>query len=118
MDDILCIHDDPDTILTQKDKYFPLKPDSVGEPDIYLGAKLKLMQLENGVWAWGLSPSKYVQEALRNCKKYIGENLLGFYKLMQLVPNPFRTDYQPELDVSPELPPEHASYYQSLMGIF
>ncbi len=76
------------------------------------------MQLENGVWAWGLSPSKYVQEAMRNCKKYIGENLPKFYQLTWLAPNPFPTDYRPELDVSPELPPEHASYYQSLMGIF
>ncbi|KAL7460152.1 hypothetical protein ACHAXS_000616 [Conticribra weissflogii] len=56
------------------------------------------MQLENGVWAWGLSPSKYVQEAIP--------------------PNPFPTDYLPEPDTSPELPPEHTSYYQSLMGIY
>ncbi len=116
MDDILCIHDDPDSVLTQIDKYFPLKHDSVGELDVYLGAKLKLMQLENGVWVWGLSPSKYVQEAVHNCKKNMKENLPKFYKLKCLAPNPFPTDYRPELDTSPELPPEHASYYQSLMG--
>ena len=79
---------------------------------------MKLMQLENGVWAWGLSPSKYVQEAVRNCKKYISENLPKFYKLTRLAPNPFPTDYRPELDTSPELSPEHASYYQSLMGSY
>ncbi len=76
-------------MIWQIDKYFLLKPDSVGEPDVYLGAKLKLMQLENGVWAWGLSPSKYVQEAVRNCTKYIGENLPKFYRLTRLAPNPF-----------------------------
>ncbi len=79
---------------------------------------MKLMQLENGVWAWGLSPSKYVQKVVQNCKKYVEENLPKFYKLTRLVPNPFPTDYRPELDTSPELPPEHALYYQSLMGIF
>ncbi len=105
---ILCIHNDSDSILTEIDKYFLLKPDLVGEPDVYSGAKLKLMQLENGVWAWGLSPSKYVQEAVRNWKMYIGGNLPKFYKLTRLAPNPFPTDYQPELDVFPELPPEHA----------
>ncbi len=105
VDDILCIHDDPDLIHTQIDKYFPLKPDSVGEPDVYLGARLKLMQLENGVWAWGLRPSKYLQEAIRNFKKYVEENLPKFYKLMQLAPNPFPTDYRPDLDVSLELLP-------------
>ncbi len=95
-----------------------MKPDSVGELDVYFGAKLKLMQLENGVWAWDLSPSKYVQEAICNCKKYIGGNLLKVYKLTRLAPNPFPTDYRPELDTMPKLPPEHASYYQSLIGIF
>ncbi len=51
LDDILCIHNNPDSVLSDMDKYFLLKPDSVGKPDVYLGAKLKLMQLENGVWA-------------------------------------------------------------------
>ncbi len=52
VDDILCIHNNPDSILIQIDKYFLSKPVSVVEPDVYLGAKLKLIQLENGVWAW------------------------------------------------------------------
>ncbi len=42
-------------------KYFLLKPDFVDKPDTDLAAKLKLMQLEKIVWAWGLCPSKYVQ---------------------------------------------------------
>ncbi len=117
VDDILCIHNDPDSVLSQIDQYFPLKPDSIGELGIYLGAKLKLMQLENDVWAWGLSLSKYVQEAVQNCRKYVEENLLKFYKLMHLAPNPYPTDYRPELDTSPEPSPEHALYHQSLMGI-
>ncbi len=50
IDDILFIHKDPDSVLKALNKYFPLKPDSVGTPDIYRSAKLKLMQLENGVW--------------------------------------------------------------------
>ncbi len=49
---------------------------------------------------------------------FFWENLPKSYKLTQLAPNPFPTDYRPELDTSPELLPEHASYYQSLMGIF
>ncbi len=61
VNDILCIHEDPHSVLKVRNKYFPLKPESVGAPDIYLGAKLKLMQLKNGIWAWGISPSKYIQ---------------------------------------------------------
>ena len=30
---------------------------------------------------------------------------------------PLPTTYRPELDVSPELPPEGATYYQNLIGI-
>lgn len=51
VDDILCINNNPDSLVTQLYKYFLFKPDSVGEPDVYLGVKLKLMQPENGVWA-------------------------------------------------------------------
>ncbi len=75
VDDILCIHNNLDSILTPTGEYFPLKPGSPTEPGVYLGAKLKLMQLENGVWAWNLSPSKSVQEAVHNCKKHMEENL-------------------------------------------
>jgi hypothetical protein len=32
---------DPKTILDRIDKYFPLKEESIGEPDIYLGVKLR-----------------------------------------------------------------------------
>jgi hypothetical protein len=64
--DILCIHHDALSRLTKIDKYLPLKPTSVGDPDIYLGAKLKETQLLNGIYAWGMSPSKYVDQAVKN----------------------------------------------------
>ncbi len=40
VDDILCIHEDPNGVLKLLNKYFPLKPDSVGTPAIYLSSKL------------------------------------------------------------------------------
>jgi hypothetical protein len=60
VDDILCIHHDPMSVMNEINGYLPPKPNSVGDPDIYLSAKLKQTQLPNGVMAWGLSPSKYV----------------------------------------------------------
>ena len=47
-------------VLTKVEKYFKLKTDSIGDPDMYLGAKLRPTNLENGVWAWALSTSQYV----------------------------------------------------------
>jgi hypothetical protein len=64
IDDILCVHHDPMTVLTMINGYMPLKPSTVGDPNVYLGAKLKPNQLENGIWALGLSPSKYVAQAV------------------------------------------------------
>ncbi len=64
VDNILCIHHDPMSVMNENNKYLPLKPSSVGDPDIYLGTKLKETRLPNGVMAWGLSPSKYVVQAV------------------------------------------------------
>jgi hypothetical protein len=53
VDNILCIHHDSMSVLNLINGYMPLKPLLVGNPDIYLGAKLKMTQLDNGIWAWG-----------------------------------------------------------------
>jgi hypothetical protein len=42
VDDILCIHHDPMYVLNSINGYMPLKPYSVGDPDIYLDAKLEM----------------------------------------------------------------------------
>jgi hypothetical protein len=42
VDDILCVHQDPMSVLNLINGYMPLKPSSIGDPDIYLGAKLKM----------------------------------------------------------------------------
>ena len=62
MDDVTVIHHDADSVLWIIDKYFKLNPNSIGDPDIYLGAKLNNMRLENGVWAWSKSTERYVKE--------------------------------------------------------
>ena len=51
-----------------------MKDGLVGDPDIYLGGKLKQAVLPNGVAAWGLSSSKYVKEAISNVEKYLAKN--------------------------------------------
>jgi hypothetical protein len=42
VDDILCINHDPMSVLNLINGYMLLKPSLVGDPDIYLGAKLKM----------------------------------------------------------------------------
>ena len=47
-DDVLVVHHDTMTTLMKIDKYLKLKPSSIGDPDIYLGAKLKYTRAPNG----------------------------------------------------------------------
>lgn len=115
VDDCLAISHDPDTMLRELDKYFPMKEGSIGDPDIYLGSKLRRIKLDNGASAWSMSSSKYVQDAVRNVEEYVEKKLNR--KLPKRVGGPWPTGYVAELDTSPELTPELASYYQSQIGI-
>ena len=94
-----------------------MKPDSVGTPDIYLDAKLKKAQPESGVWCWTMSPSKYIQEAVRNTEKHINGNFDGKYSFKRNALNPFPLGYEAAIDTTPLLPPDEASYYNSVIGM-
>ena len=113
-DDILAIAENPQEILRRLNKYFKLKPDSIHPPDNYLGTKIKQVVLPNGVKAWGQSSSHYVLNAVKNLEEWMKERNL---KLPKKANTPMQTSYRPELDVSKELDPELANYYQSQIGV-
>ncbi len=117
VDDIVCIHHNPMSVKSEINGYFPLKPSSVGNPDIYLGAKLKQTQLPNGVMVWGLSPSKYVVQAVKNCQVHLTDKLKGKYSIPTSADNPFPVDCDPSTDLSDILDPECSSFYQHLIGV-
>ncbi len=117
VDDILCIHHDPMSVMNEINGYLPLKPSSVGNPDIYLGAKLKETWLPNGVMAWGLSPSKYLIQAVKNCRLHLTEKLAGRYSIPARADNPFPVDYDPSTDLSDILDPDCSSFYRHLIGV-
>ena len=60
---------------------------------------------------------------MKNVKQYINKKgdhektEFNIHKLPKKARAPFKGDYRPELDVSEELSPEQAAYYQSLIGI-
>jgi hypothetical protein len=117
VDDILCIHHDPMSVMKEINGYLPLKPSFVGDPDIYLDAKLKETQLPNGVMVWVLSPSKYVVQAVKNCQLHLTEKLAGRYSIPARADNPFPVDYDPSTDLSDILDPGCSSFYQHLIGV-
>ena len=94
-------------------KYFPMKPKSIGPPKIYLGAKISKVQLPNGVVAYAMSMSQYVKEAVRNVESHLMKRNLS---LLKKASTPMTANYSPEVDGSPELNEEDAAYYQSLIG--
>jgi hypothetical protein len=71
VDDILCVHHDPGYPMAKLNECFKMKEGSIQNPTFYLGAKLKKTVLPNGVVAWGMSYSKYVQSAVQNVKGYM-----------------------------------------------
>ena len=52
----MVIQPDARTILDRIEKFMKLKESSAGDPDIYLGAKVKKVQMNNDVWCWSITP--------------------------------------------------------------
>ena len=98
-------------------RYFELKEESIGPPDIYLGGKVQKVTLDNGQEACSFSSSQYVRTAVQNVEEYLNEHGNGRWRLARKAETPMRAMYRPELDVTPVLEAEWASYYQSLIGV-
>ena len=114
VDDCISIHHAGERPLRELDKFFKMKKRSIGDPDFYLGSKLKRMILPDGVVAWGMSSSKYVQEAVKNVEEHLSKRDMTLKRNTRA---PFLTGYIPELDVSSVLSPSDANYYQSQVRI-
>ena len=119
VDDTLCLSEHPKEALLELNKYFGLKKDKKGNPlietpKIYLCGKLSQVQLPNGVIAWAISSSQYVQEAVRNIEDHLKRQGTSMRKGTN---SPLSQGYHPECDISTTLDPENGTYFQSLIGI-
>ena len=118
VDDALVVSENAKSILCNElRRYFHLKEESIGPPTVYLGGRVRKVQLENGAWAWSFSSSQYVQSAVKNVEEYVAKSENSHLKIPSKAETPLMTSYRPELDVSPELTPQDSAYYQSLVGI-
>jgi hypothetical protein len=122
VDDALCINHDAESELMKLDKYFKMKPGSIGDPDIYLGGKItevdvKGDDMNEALRAWALSPTKYIQAAINNVEEYLAKHLNGRKLPKRHAKAPFASGYRPELDMTPELDAKMGTYYQSQIGI-
>ena len=113
----MVMHESAMPILQSINSFMKLKTGSIGDPDVYLGAKLKKVELDNDVVCWSLSPSKYLQGAVRNVEKGVKTDFGDRFEMTKYALNPFPLNYDPDADVSSRLSAENASYCQSIISI-
>jgi hypothetical protein len=94
--------------------YFTIKEKSIGPPTQYLGNKVSQVIMQNGVKCWSFSSSQYVQGAVKNVEDYLSKT---GDKLPTRNKSSWTSNYHPECDITPELSPIKAAYYQSLIGV-
>ena len=107
VDDCLEVSQHPTELLQELDKYFPMKPGSVGPSKLYLGAKVSKTQLPNGVEAYAVSTSQYVQEDANNVEQHLTAKGM---RLNRVGTAPLSPGCRIELDDIPELELQDASY--------
>jgi hypothetical protein len=114
VDDILAISHQPRSIMETIRKQYCLKEEPA-PPKQYLGAVIKQWSIPGETRpVWSMNSMNYIKEALRNLEielAKVGKTLKG------KPATPMQANYHPELDISPILDPEQASYYMSLIGI-
>ena len=80
VDDAMCINHDAVSELKKLDHYFKMKDGSIGDPHIYLGGKVSEVNIDDHgelVCTWSLSPTKYVQAAIKNVEEYLDKEFNG-----------------------------------------
>lgn len=75
---------------------------------------MRQVTLDNGTKCWAFGSAQYVKAAVSNVKDYLAKKGKS---LPTRVKTPLSNGYRPEIDVSEELGPEDAAYYQSLIGV-
>ena len=113
-DDCLVIAEHPRGILMELDQNFLLKPGSIGEPKIYLGADVKKYKLESNDWVWSMSSDTYVKAQIKNVETFLAKQ---GKQLKTKAPTILPSGYRPELDCSKALNDEWTGYYQQYIGI-
>ena len=83
-----------------------LKPSSVKEPDLYLGAKISKHYIDGSSEPeksrWSMSSDKYVKQSILNIEAELSKiNMI----LPKRVSTPLATGYRPDLDSPKELRP-------------
>ena len=86
------------------------------EPKEYLGSNVGTLDLPNGVKSWYMASDEYTKSAISNIEDWLNKKDNGL-RLPTKTSCTFPSKWKPELDVSKELGPTDASYYQQQIGV-
>ena len=114
VDDCIFQGLDPPGFMDYLRTVYTLKDGTVQEPETYLGADVRRYELADGQKAWAISSDTYVRRAVEEVERELAR--VG-KQLKKKVVSPLASGYRPELDASPELDENRASYFASLMGV-
>jgi hypothetical protein len=117
-DDLLVIHENPQSVMDFLASRYTLKEGSVMEPEVYLGAQVKKWYISGSddpeKVRWAMSLEDYVKQAVADVETEL-------HKVNKCLPTrvatPLSQSYRPELDASVELDAQRGQYYQSLIGV-
>ena len=93
---------EPKKTMDDLGKLYELKPESVHEPDIYLGANMERFKCQITKLEWSMGSKTYVKNAIRVVEALITEDNPKA-KLKSTARNPFPSGYKPKMGVTPEL---------------
>lgn len=121
VDDVLCIHKNPDEVLKLINRDYQLKsPPSA--PNMYLGAdfaKYEIFDDETNsiINAWSMSADSHIKKALDVIEDRMSRDNVRF-RSKKTAESPFSSqDYRPELDTSELCNDDQVEFFQSLIGI-
>ena len=114
VDDLVAISTNAKGILEEIRNEVKLKNDSIKPPDIYLGAKLAVKNID-GIKRWTISSDRYVEAAVKNIEEVVKNN--PKYKLPKNKETPMVGNYVPEFDGTPELNSDELTLFQEFIGV-
>ena len=114
VDDIMCMSMNAEDVMIQLQYQFKFKKDKIEPPETYLGARLKLKNID-GDNMWSISSYDYIKAAIENVQSTISKGTR--WKFSKKAPTPMVMGFEPELDESPELEATAHTFYQELIGM-
>ena len=81
VDGILIIDKNLERFMNLLKENNTVKPSSIGEPKVYLGADISKVYYLDGSYTWTMGSQSYVKEGIGNVKKQLQHNLKFNWKL-------------------------------------